>query len=76
LKAVCPKYSGEQFYCQEPAVTDGKLITASGIAPLEFAYQILKNLDIFLPQTLESWYKLYLTREAKYFYALMESIEK
>jgi putative intracellular protease/amidase len=76
LKAVCPKYSGEQFYRQEPAVSDGKLITASGIAPLEFAYQVLKNLDIFLPLTLESWYKLYLTREAKYFYALMESIEK
>jgi hypothetical protein len=75
LKAVCPNYSGEQFYRQEPAVTDGKLITASGIAPLEFAYQILKNLDVFLPQTLESWYKLYLTREAKYFYALMESIK-
>ena len=76
LKAVCPKYSGEQFYREEPAVTDRKLITASGVAPLEFAYQILKNLDVFLPQTLESWYKLYLTREAKYFYTLMESINK
>jgi hypothetical protein len=74
LKAVCSKYSGEQFYREEPAVTDGKLITASGVAPLEFAYQILKKLDVFLPQTLESWYKLYLTREAKYFYTLMESI--
>jgi putative intracellular protease/amidase len=75
LKAVCPEYSGEQFYLQEPAVTDGKLVTASSVAPLEFAYQVLKKLDIFLPQTLESWYKLYLTREAKYFYALMESIK-
>ncbi|MGD8449170.1 MAG: DJ-1/PfpI family protein, partial [Desulfobacterales bacterium] len=76
LKTVCPKYSGGQFYRQEPAVTDGKLITASGIAPFEFAYQVLKNIDVFLPQTLESWYKLYVTREGKYFYSLMESIEK
>lgn len=34
-----------------------------------------KKLDVFLPQTLDSWYKLYLTREAKYFFALMESIQ-
>jgi putative intracellular protease/amidase len=75
LKAVCPLYTGEAFYRQEPAVTDGNLITASGVAPLEFAYQILKKLDVFLPQTLEAWYMLYRTREAKYFYALMESIQ-
>mgnify|MGYP007062995005 len=48
---------------------------ASGTAPLEFAYQVLKKLDVFLPQTLESWYKLHLTHEAKYFFALMESLQ-
>ena len=75
LKAVCPAYTGEAFYRQEPAVTDGDLITASGVAPLEFAYQILKKLDTFLPQTLEAWNMLYRTREAKYFYMLMESVQ-
>lgn len=75
LKSICPAYTGEVFYRQEPAVTDGKLITASGTAPLEYAYQVLKNLDVFLPQTLESWYKLHLTHEAKYFFALMESLQ-
>lgn len=75
LKAICPSYAGEAFYVQEPAVTDGNLITASGVAPLEFACQILKKLDVFSPQTLEAWYQLYLTREAKYFFALMESIQ-
>ncbi len=75
LKSICPAYTGEAFYRQEPAVSDGKLITASGTAPLEFAYQVLKDLDVFLPQTLESWYKLHLTHEAKYFFALMESLQ-
>jgi putative intracellular protease/amidase len=75
LKAVCPAYTGEAFYRQEPAVADGNLITASGVAPLEFAYQIIKKLEVFLPQTLEAWYMLYRTREAKYFYALMESVQ-
>ena len=75
LKAVCPAYTGETFYHQEPAVADGNLITASGVAPLEFAYQIIKKLDVFLPQTLEAWYMLYRTREAKYFYMLMESVQ-
>ena len=30
-------YGGEAFYENRPAVTDGNVITASGIAPLEFA---------------------------------------
>jgi putative intracellular protease/amidase len=76
LKSICPMYTGDAFYVQEPAITDGNLITASGVAPLEFAYQILKKLDVFSPQTLEAWYLLYLTREEKYFFALMESIQK
>ncbi len=74
LKSVCPNYRGEHYYKQEPAATDGNLITAPGIAPLEFAYAVLKNLDVFSPQTLDSWYKLYLTKEAACFFSLMESL--
>lgn len=74
LKSVCPNYRGEHYYKQEPAVTDGNLITASGIAPLEFACAVLKNLDVFSPQTLDSWYKLYLTKEAACFFSLMKSL--
>lgn len=40
LKSICPMYAGEAFYRQEFAVTDGNLITAPGVAPLEFAYQV------------------------------------
>jgi putative intracellular protease/amidase len=75
LKMVCLSYAGEKHYKQEGAVTDGSLITASGIAPLEFASHILKTLDVFSQQTLDSWYKLYKTQESKYFFELMNSIQ-
>ena len=75
LKMVCPSYDGGKYYKQECVVTNGNLITASGIAPLEFALHILKILDVFLPQTLDSWYNLYKTQESKYFFELMNSIQ-
>ncbi|WP_026883015.1 type 1 glutamine amidotransferase family protein [Clostridium akagii] len=75
LKMVCPSYDGEKYYKQECVVTDGCLITASGIAPLEFALHMLRILEVFSPQTLDSWYNLYKTQDAKYFFKLMNSIE-
>jgi putative intracellular protease/amidase len=75
LKMICPGYEGEQYYKQEPAVADGNLITASGIAPLEFSLHILKALDVFSAKTLDSWYHLYKTHKAEYFYELMDSIQ-
>jgi putative intracellular protease/amidase len=75
LKMICPNYTGEQYYKMESAVTDGNLITASGIAPLTFTKHVLKAMDVFSPKTLEAWYQLNKTQESKYFYALMESIQ-
>lgn len=74
LKMVCLNYKGEKYYKNEPAVTDGNLVTASGIAPLEFTFYVLKALDVFSPQTLNAWYKLYTTHESEYFSELMNSI--
>jgi len=74
MKVYCPSYRGEAHYLDEPAVACGNLITASGIAPLEFAYQILKYLDVFSADTLDAWYKLNTTREASYFFALLGSL--
>jgi putative intracellular protease/amidase len=74
LKMVCPTYTGENYYKMESAVTDGKLITASGIAPLEFTVHVLKSLDVFSSKTLDAWYSLNKTYESNYFYELMNSI--
>lgn len=63
-------YVGEQFYQKELAVTDSNLITANGVAPLDFAYHIFKKLAIYNDQKLDAWYNLYKTGDAAYFYAL------
>ncbi|MBT2289071.1 glutamine amidotransferase [Paenibacillus albidus] len=72
LKMICPAYTGEEFYNNQPVVTDRNLITASGIAPLEFTVHVLKALDVCSSHTLDAWYSLYKTQEAKYFYELMK----
>ena len=74
LKMFCPNYRGENQYVNEPAVTDGNLITASGLAPVEFAYQVFRRLGVMTPATLEAWHGLFATRQPDYFYALMGSL--
>jgi putative intracellular protease/amidase len=53
------RYRAGEFYRNVPAITDGNVITASGIAPIEFAYEVFKLLDLYEPQTLQAWYELY-----------------
>ena len=74
LKMFCPNYRGVDHYVNEPAVTDGNLITASGLAPVEFAYHVFRSLDVMAPAALEAWHGLFTTRRPDYFYALMESL--
>ncbi len=76
LKMFCPNYRGENHYVNEPAVTDGNLITASGLAPVEFAYQVFRRLDVMTPATLEAWHGLFATRQPEYFYTLMGSLQQ
>ncbi|MFF2176556.1 type 1 glutamine amidotransferase family protein [Lysinibacillus sp. NPDC058147] len=74
IKMVCPNYKGEKFYEMRPAVSSENLITASGVAPLEFTMEVLKKLDVFAPDTLHSWYSLNKTHKPEYFFQLMNSI--
>lgn len=74
LKMSCPGYTGEQHYREQPVVRDGNLITASGLAPLEFSYEVFKLLEVFRPATLEAWFQLHRTREPRHFHALVASM--
>lgn len=71
LKMVIPSYNGEKYYKMESVVSDENLITASGIAPLEFTIHVLKVLDVFKEETLSSWLNLYKTNDSKYFFELI-----
>jgi putative intracellular protease/amidase len=74
LQMFCPNYRGEKFYRAEPAVTDNNLITASGLAPVEFASHIFRRLGVMPPATLDAWHGLFTTRKPEYFFALMASL--
>jgi putative intracellular protease/amidase len=75
LQTLCPNYKGEKYYVRRPAVSDKNLITASGAAPLDFACQILKTLELFRPETLDAWYNLFQTHDIKYFHEILNSME-
>jgi putative intracellular protease/amidase len=60
-------YRGAALYQDQPAVTDGNVITANTTAPIEFAYQIFKKLDVYPSEILEAWYGLFSTGDPAYF---------
>lgn len=68
-----PGYEGAAHYQEEPAVTDGDLITASSMAPLDFAYHIFKKLGLYAADVLEAWYRLFKHGDASAFFALEQA---
>lgn len=67
------QYQGALLYEDSPAVTDDNLITASGIAPVDFALHIFRRLDLYRPPVLDAWYGLFKTGKPEYFAALMQA---
>ncbi len=72
---VCSGYSGASLYVEEPVVVDENLITATGLAPLEFFREVFRTLNVMEEDILEAWYRLYETKDSKYFYSLMDSLK-
>lgn len=64
-------YAGAAHYVDAPVVTDGDLVTASGVAPVEFARAVLERLDALTPQALTAWFRLYRHQDPAAFHALM-----
>ena len=63
-------YRGGGLYCDVPAVTHKNLITASGVAPVDFAYEIFKMLELYSDVALEAWYGLFKQGDAAKYYEL------
>lgn len=59
LKAVVPEYNGQEYYQNKLAVTDKNIITAKGIAPIEFAMEIFKTIGLYNNDALEKWFQLF-----------------
>jgi len=67
------QYRGAALYEETPTVTDRDVITASGLAPLEFALHIFRCLDLYRPAVLDAWYQLFKTGRVEYFAAMIRA---
>jgi putative intracellular protease/amidase len=59
LKGLAPDYRGGEKYQNAMAVTDRNIITANGIAAIEFACEIFKTIGLFDDESLEKWFQLF-----------------
>jgi putative intracellular protease/amidase len=59
LAEHAPEYSGASLYEDAPAVSDGGVITASGLAPVDFAREIFRELKIFSAADEELWFDMF-----------------
>jgi putative intracellular protease/amidase len=66
------RYRGGKFYCDVPAIADEGMITASGTAPLEFAREIFRVLDVYPESALDAWYALFKLGDASRYLELTQ----
>ena len=59
LKTMVADYIDEDFYVDELAVTDNNLITASGLGSVEFAQEIIKQLEIYDEADTKVWFEMF-----------------
>lgn len=66
-------YAGGHHYVAEPAVVDGDLVTATGVAPVHFTRAVFERLGAHDPELIESWFKLYADRDPAGFFELIDA---
>ena len=59
LREQVPDYSEAATYIDAPAVRDHGLITASGLSDVEFAREIMAELDVLSEDDRDRWAKLF-----------------
>ncbi|GHG07288.1 putative protease YoaZ [Deinococcus piscis] len=72
LKYLAPHYQGERHYQAQPAVQSGKLVTASGTAPVHFAAATMQMMDVMTPEVGEAWLTLHTRQDPEAYARLME----
>jgi hypothetical protein len=59
LQTMSSAYKGSNLYQEVRAVSDNNIITASGIAPIEFAREIFLKLELYELAMIEKWFQLF-----------------
>ncbi len=67
-------YQGGDYYSEALSVCDKAIITAPGTAPLEFAREIFKELNLYKTEVLDAWYHLFKTSSPEAFPMLMKAL--
>lgn len=75
LKMNALNYKGEANYVEKLVVTDKGLTTGTGLAPLEFAFEVLGQLDVMDRHILETWYHLYRDKDPAHIFKLFDYVE-
>ena len=76
LSQMSRHYQGHNYYKDEIAVRDGKLITASSAGSLLWAKLIVEELRLYSKTTVEAWFNYFSTGDAQYYFEMMNSLEK
>lgn len=72
LKYLSEGYAGEKLYSQANAIEDRNLITAGSAGGLDWARYILKALQVYEPEIINSWYNYYLTGNPNFYGELLD----
>jgi putative intracellular protease/amidase len=59
LKDMVPEYKDEKLYVEELAVTDQRIITASGLGSVEFAREVIRELKIYSDADTQMWFEMF-----------------
>jgi putative intracellular protease/amidase len=59
LKKMVPEYMDERYYVDELAVTDARIITASGLGSVEFAREVIRELEIYDDAVTQAWFGMF-----------------
>lgn len=59
LKSFACGYAGEANYINSLAVSSENIITANGIAPIEFAREVFTKLKMYDENDIEKWFQLF-----------------
>ncbi len=70
------EYGGAELYRDERAVRSDSVITAGGASPLEWAREVLVELECLSPKTLEAWYEFHRDGTADAFGKLVASVQE
>ncbi|MCK2213906.1 DJ-1/PfpI family protein [Actinomadura sp. ATCC 31491] len=66
-------YAGAKRYLDRDAVLDGDLVTAGPTEPVAFAREVFRRLDVFRPDVLDAWYRLFARSDAAAYEVLMSA---